>query len=187
MDRIPSESGGQDHLVVRFDVDGQSVVGRAPLFDRGQYDLGESVMVLYDRTDPTRIVLDKERYNLETPFLFWSAVVVGGALPGLMGWWWTRRIRRLATAPGPTFAMLATVADERRRPWTPRRRWLTLYSLDATADDAAPVGAYAVMADSSIPRCWRRPAQVKGNVRDGGLAVARVDDRVAWPVGRLHE
>jgi hypothetical protein len=114
-------------------------------------------------------------------------MVVGGALPGVMGWWWTRRVRRLAAAPGPTFAMLASVADERRRPWTPRRRWVTLYSLDATADDAPPVGTYPVMLDSSIPLARRRPAAVKGNVRDGGLVVARIDDRIAWPVGRLHD
>jgi hypothetical protein len=187
VERIPSESGGQDHVLVRFSVEGERFEGRAALFDAGKYDDGQKVEVLYDRADPTRIVLDEERYNLETPFLFWSAMVVGGALPGLMGWWWTRRVRRLATAPGPTFAMLASVVDDRRRPWTPRRRWVTLYSLDDTADGAAPVGTYPVMPDSSIPLASRRPAQVKGNVRDGGLVVARVDDRIAWPVGRLHD
>ena len=184
--REPAESGGQDHVLVRFDLGGRSVEGRAPVLDDGAYDAGESVTVLYDPADPERIVLDQERYNAETPFLFWSAVAVGGLLPGLMGWWWVRRVRRLAGAGGPAFAMLADVADERRRPWSPKRRWVTLHSLDASSDDHPPVGSYPVMADTALPLGVRRPAEVKGNVRDGGLVVARIDERVAWPGGRLR-
>jgi hypothetical protein len=186
MGHVRSESGGQDHVLVRFVVDGRSVVGQAPSLDGSAYDRGQKVLVLYDHEDPEHIVLDEERYNAETPFLFWSAVVVGGLLPGIMGWWWAMRVRRVAAAEGPAFAMLASVADDRPRPWNRRRRWVTLHALDATADDHAPVGSYPLMVDTPLPLGHRAHAEVKGNVRDGGLVVARIDERIAWPGGRLR-
>jgi hypothetical protein len=183
---LRAEGGWQDHVLVRFQAAGQDVQAQAPSFDAGQYHKGQPVKVLYDPRRPAEIRLDEERYNAEGPFLFWAAVLVGGLLPVLMGWWWVRRVRRLTTIDGPAFAMVANVADEQLRPWSPKRRWVTLYSLDAATDDRQPVGAYPLMPETQLRVGAEQSAEVKGNVRDGGLVVARIGERIAWPRRRLR-
>ena len=61
---------------------------------------------------------------------------------------------------------------------------MTLFPLHGTT----PVGAYPLMAGVPLaaPRTDRIAADVKGNVRDGGLVVARCDGQVLWPRGRLR-
>jgi hypothetical protein len=53
----------------------------------------------------------------------------------------------------------------------------------------APVGAYRLMAGVAVAPTRppaRLPAEVKGEVRDGGLVVARGDGQVLWPRARLR-
>jgi Protein of unknown function (DUF3592) len=183
---LPAEGGWQDHVLVRFEANGRRVEAQAPAIDARKYTAGKSVGVLYDPDHPHEIRLDEERYNAEGPFLFWSAVAVGGLLPIIMGCWWVGRVRRLATVGGPAFAMVASVADEQQRPWSPKRRWVTLYSLDAASDRGRPVGSYPAMSETKLRVGTEQSAEVKGNVRDGGLVVARVGDRIAWPRRRLR-
>jgi hypothetical protein len=60
--------------------------------------------------------------------------------------------------------------------------------LDAPVGGARqrPVGSYRLMSRVPVPNGAWVPAEVKGNVRNGGLVVARVGDVIAWPVGRLR-
>ena len=126
--------------------------------------------MLYDPDRPERMLLDEERYDAASPGLLWSAVLVGGLLPMAMGWWWVRRLRRTATADAPTFAMGVTVEQARPRWWNVRRPWVTLFPLDGP--DARAVGRYPLMSGVVLGDIGAM-AEVKGQVRDGGLVVAR--------------
>ena len=82
--------------------------------------------------------------------------------------------------------MEATVGPSRPRWWNRRRPWVTLFPLHG----ATPVGAYPLMSGvavaAPVPGADRLATDVKGNVRDGGLVVARCDGQVLWPRGRLR-
>ena len=182
-----NEDSWMQYVVVELTVDGRTVTGRAPVLDPGRYRVGEDVAVLYDPDRPERILLDEERYDAASPGLLWSAVLVGGLLPMAMGWWWVRRLRRTAAADGPTFAMGVTVEPARPRWWNVRRPWVTLFPLDGP--DARAVGRYPLMS-GVVLGATGTTAEVKGQVRDGGLVVARPAGSdagaVLWPRGRLR-
>jgi hypothetical protein len=202
--RVPDESSWVAHVMVRFTAGGQPILARAPVADPKAYDPGQQVLVLYDPKRPEHVLLDKDRYNAETSFLFWAAVGVGGLLPMLFGWWWVRRLRRLARRSGPSFAVVATVSAMRPRPWNRTHDWVTLLPLDADATPVArarsaaepgsfeaptkiePIGSYRLMTGAVVRAASSSPAEVKGNLRPGGLVVARVGDAVAWPSSRLR-
>lgn len=181
------EQSWMQHVVVELIVDGRTVTGRAPVLDPQRYRVGEEVEVLYDPDRPERILLDEERYDAASPGLLWSAVLVGGLLPMAMGWWWVRRLRRTAAANAPTFAMGVTVEQARPRWWNVRRPWVTLFPLDGP--DARAVGRYPLMSGVVLGDTGTT-AEVKGQVRDGGLVVARPAGSdagaVLWPRGRLR-
>ena len=168
------------HVIVEYPGDGAIRQGRAPVLDPGKYRIGQSVRVLYD--DSGRVLLDAERYDAASPAFYASALLVAGFLPMLFGWWWVRRVRRIAGETGPAFAMQVQVADLRPRWWNLRRPWVTLLPLDAPSQ---PVGSYPLMG--GVPTVLRAgvTGEVKGHVRDGGLVVAH-DGRVLWPRGRLR-
>ena len=187
--------------MVRFTVGGQQILARAPVADPKAYEAGQRVVVLYDPKHPEHVLLDKDRYNAETSFLFWAAVGVGGLLPMLFGWWWVRRLRRLARRSGPSFAVVATVGAMRPRPWNRTHDWVTLLPLDADATPVVrsrsaadvepsptirPIGSYRLMTGAVVRAAGSSPAEAKGNLRPGGLVVARVGDAVAWPGSRLR-
>jgi hypothetical protein len=232
---------------VTFTAGGQTVLTRTAVGDKGPYHVGKGVTVLYDPAKPTHVVLATDRYDAETPFLFWSAVATGGLLPILFGWWWVRRVRRLAEGPGTAFAVRATVADLRPGRWNRRRRYVTLHALDAhlpplrpptpggatametglpapgpteagppvpgspeagppvpgspepgptvppeqgalVPDPAThrPIGSYLLMTGVVLDPAVGLHAEAKGDLRAGGLVVARVGDEVAWPRRRLR-
>ena len=79
------------------------------MLDPGEYEVGQAVRVLYD--DGGRVLLDAERYDAGSPAFYASALLVGGLFPSLFGWWWVRRVRRIAGGGGPAFAMQVQVAD----------------------------------------------------------------------------
>jgi hypothetical protein len=203
-DLMKDEASFIPHIEVWFQAGAQVIVTRAAVADRGAYHVGQVVTVLYDPAEPTHIVLDTDRYNAETPFLFWAAVAVGGLLPIVFGWSWVRRIRRLAERPGTAFAVRATVADLRPRKWNRRRRWVVLHALDAhlppppagAASDLPasssgrspvhPIGSYPLMTGVVLDRGIGLPTEAKGSLRPGGLVVARVGDEIAWPRRRLR-
>jgi hypothetical protein len=168
------------HVIVEYPGGGAIRQGRAPVLDPGKYRIGQSVRVLYD--DSGRVLLDAERYDAASPAFYASALLVAGFLPMLFGWWWVRRVRRIAGETGPAFAMQVQVADLRPRWWNLRRPWVTLLPLDAPGQ---PVGSYPLMG--GVPTVLRAgvTGEVKGHVRDGGLVVAH-DGRVLWPRGRLR-
>jgi len=168
------------HVTVEYTVAGATRRGRAPVLDPGEYEVGQSVPVLYD--DHGRVLLDTERYDAASPAFYASALLVAGALPVLFGWWWVRRVRRIAGGNGPAFAMQVRVADLRPRWWNLRRPWVTLLPLDAPDQ---PVGAYPLMGGVPTAGDDGSTGEVKGHVRDGGLVVAH-DGRVLWPRGRLR-
>ena len=168
------------HVVVEYSRAGASRQGRAPVLDPGEYRVGQTVRVLYD--DGGRVVLDAERYDAGSPAFYASALLVAGALPVLFGWWWVRRVRRIAGGSGPAFAMEVQVAELRPRWWNLRRPWVTLLPLDAPDQ---PVGSYPLMGGVPVVIDGRATGEVKGHVRDGGLVVAH-DGRVLWPRGRLR-
>jgi hypothetical protein len=190
VERLDEQASWVPHVLVRFEVPGHVLISaRAPVEDAGRYVPDQSVAVLYDPQRPTHALLDQDRYNAETPFLFWSAVAVGGILPIAFGLWWVGRLRRLATRGGPSFAVVATVAEQRPRAWNRRRPWVTLHPLDVPAkalDGRRPIGSYPLMAGAGVAKGTRLPAEAKGRLRQGGLVVTRVGDGVAWPSGRLH-
>jgi len=200
-DLMKEEASFIPHIEVSFQAGARVIVTRAAVADRGAYHLGQVVTVLYDPSEPSHIVLDTDRYNAETPFLFWAAVAVGGLLPIVFGWWWVRRIRRLAERPGTAFAVRATVADLRPRRWNRRRRWVVLHALDAHLPPPAetgggpsangplpvhPIGSYPLMTGVVVDRGVGLPTEAKGSLRPGGLVVARVGDEIAWPRRRLR-
>ena len=168
------------HVVVEYSRAGASRQSRAPVLDPGEYRVGQTVRVLYD--DGGRVVLDAERYDAGSPAFYASALLVAGALPVLFGWWWVRRVRRIAGGSGPAFAMQVQVADLRPHWWNLRRPWVTLLPLDASDQ---PVGSYPLMGGVPVVIDGRATGEVKGHVRDGGLVVAH-DGRVLWPRGRLR-
>ena len=168
------------HVTVEYPGGGATRQGRAPVLDPGEYEVGQSVRVLYD--DSGRVLLDAERYDAASPAFYASALLVGGALPVLFGWWWVRRVRRIAGGTGPAFAMQVQVAELRPRWWNLRRPWVTLLPLDAPDQ---PVGSYPLMGGVTTVIGGGATGEVKGHVRDGGLVVAH-DGRVLWPRGRLR-
>jgi len=171
----------RQHVTVLVDLGDRTGLGRAPVLDSEAYTPGQSVVVLYD---DGRVLLEEERYDAASPALWWSAILFGGLLTIGMGWWWVHRCRRTASGAAPAFAMEAAVDATRPRWWNRRRPWVTLFPLHGTT----PVGAYPLMAGVPLaaPRTDRIAADVKGNVRDGGLVVARCDGQVLWPRGRLR-
>ncbi len=169
------------HVTVEYPSAGVTRQGQAPVFDPGKYHIGQSAPVLYD--DGGRVLLDAERYDAASPAFYGSALLVAGALPVLFGWWWVRRVRRIAGGSGPAFAMQVQVADLRPRWWNLRRPWVTLLPLDASDQ---PVGSYPLMGGVPTVLGAGSTGEVKGHVRDGGLVVAH-DGRVLWPRGRLRE
>ena len=176
------------HVAVHIRLDGRTVTAQAPVIDPTAYEPGQAVTVLYDPSRPQWVRLDEERYDAETPALLWAAVLAGGLLPGLMGLWWVRRVRRAARQDAPAFAMWATVAEIRPRRWNRRRRWVTLYPLDAVSDEAdvEAIGSYPLMPEVPVRLGARQRAEAKGNVRDGGAVVARIGEVIAWPSARLR-
>jgi hypothetical protein len=181
VDARREEGAWRQHVTVLVSVDGRPVLVRAPVLDSAEYTPGQSVVAIYE---DGRVLLDQERYDAASPALWWSAILVAGLLTIGMGWWWVLCCRRTTRAGGPAFAMEAEVADARPRWWNRRRPWVTLFPLHG----ATPVGAYPLMggvvAPTHLPA--RLPAEVKGNVRDGGLVVARGDGQVLWPRARLR-
>jgi hypothetical protein len=168
------------HVTVEFAADGARQRGRAPVFDTGAYEPGQTVDVLYDTNG--RVMLDEERYDASSPAFFASALLAGGVLPIVFGWWWVRRVQRIASGTGPTFAMQVRVAETRPRWWNLRRPWVTIVPLDSS-DDA--VGSYPLMARVPVALESGPIGEVKGHVRDGGLVVAQAG-WVLWPRGRLR-
>lgn len=168
------------HVIVEYPAAGATRQGHAPVLDPGEYRVGQSVRVLYDGSG--RVLLDAERYDAASPAFYASALLVAGALPVLFGWWWVRRVRRIAGGSGPAFAMHVQVADLRPRWWNLRRPWVTLLPLDALDQ---PVGSYPLMGGVPTGVSAGATGEVKGHVRDGGLVVAH-DGRVLWPRGRLR-
>ena len=182
------EASWLQHVRVGLRLGPRVFIGAAPVADPDRYEPGQEVDVLYDPGRPERIRLDEERYDAGSPGLFWSAILVAGFLPVAMGWWWTRRLRRVAASRGPAFAMRAIVADDRPHWWNLRRPWVTLLPLDSPPGGAPaqPVGAYPLMAAVPVVIDAGRPTEVKGQVRDGGLVVARAEPIILWPRGRLR-
>ena len=90
------------HVAVEYTVDGSPRQGRAPVIDPEQYDVGQSVRVLYDGSG--RVLLDAERYDAASPAFYgtrsWSAAPfpsssVGGGYGGCGG------SRAAAARPSP--------------------------------------------------------------------------------------
>ena len=83
--------------------------------------------------------------------------------------------------------MGVTVEQARPRWWNVRRPWVTLFPLDGP--DARAVGRYPLMSGVVLGDIGAT-AEVKGQVRDGGLVVARPagsdTGAVLWPRGRLR-
>ena len=168
------------HVTVEYRDGGATRQGQAPVLDPGKYHAGQSVRVLYD--EGGRVLLDAERYDAASPALYGSALLVAGALPVLLGWWWVRRVRGIAGGSSPAFAMQVQVAELRPRWWNLRRPWVTLLPLDAPDQ---PVGSYPLMGGVPTASDAGATGEVKGHVRDGGLVVAHYG-RVLWPRGRLR-
>ena len=179
VDAKSDDSSLVQHVTVELRVDGATRTARAPVFDPSVYRPGQTVRVLYDEAG--RVMLDEERYDASSPAFFACVLLAGGVLPVLLGWAWVRRVRRLAAGPGPTFAMQVRVAEDRPRWWNVRRPWVTLLPLDAPED---PVGSYPLMARVPLVPTTVT-GEVKGNVREGGVVVARTGT-VLWPRGRLR-
>jgi hypothetical protein len=182
VDNRRAEGAWRQHVTVQVAVDGRRWLGRAPVADPAAYETGQPVEVLYERG---RVLVEDERYDVASPALLWSAVLVAGLLTAGMGWWWVGRCRRTIARSGPAFAMEAVIGGGPPRPrwWNLQRPWVTLLPLHGDA----PVGAYPLMAGVAVaPTRSRVTAEVKGKVRDGGLVVARSDGQVLWPRGRLR-
>jgi hypothetical protein len=182
VDTRRDENAWRQHVTVEVDVEGQPRLARAPVLDPDEYTPGQSVVVLYE---DGRVLLDEERYDVASPALLWCAILLVGLLTIGMGWWWVHNCRRTAMREGPAFAVEAEVGPARPRWWNRRRPWVTLFPLHGDA----PVGAYPLMAGVAVAPTRppaRLPAEVKGEVRDGGLVVARGDGQVLWPRARLR-
>ncbi len=136
--------------------------------------------------DDGRVLLEQERYDAVSPALWCSAILVAGLLTIGMGWWWVHRCRRTAAGAAPAFAM---EADGRPGP-------SPMVEPSPPLGDAVPAArgdaGGRLSADGrggrggACPGAVRLATDVKGNVRDGGLVVARCDGQVLWPRGRLR-
>lgn len=170
-----------DHLVIRFRVDGRDVLARAPSGDAMSYRIGERVTVLYDRRNPSRrIEVSEEPYDSSgggVPALFLFLVGAGPAGAFAL---WSRRLRHVMRTTNDGFLMQAGI-------WRRRDRlgrvhvWLSVWPLDAdvTTD---PIASYRLLSGQ---RVWllpmRGPAVVRGEPRQGGVMIASAGDYVFWP------
>lgn len=153
---------------------------KATRYTADKPEAGDEVALDVHRDNPKLVQLEGDRYR--PPPL--SAVTVLVVLPlfafalRLLS---VRRTSRLTSAPGPAFLMFGTLTLSRLR----RGAMLHLFPVDAEPG-TAPLCTVRLLTAAGFP--LGGPAfrvEVKGSPRAFGRIVARVDERILWPRGRV--
>jgi hypothetical protein len=173
---------GPYRLPVSFVLNGTSHIAQPPTIDRDAYDVGMSVEVWVDPRNPDRVRLTTEPYDAASPVTLWSLFVVLGVTAIVLRLWRVRRLVRLATSTAPTWSFHGQVVGERR--FGLDRQWLVLRSLDGS--EGQPVAGFPLLRGQATWHAYQPlDTLVRGEVNDGGTAVALVDGLVLWPAGRV--
>ncbi len=145
-------------------------------------EVGASVRVVAERSDPLFVALEDDRPTLAYNLTVYLALALAGALPLVLRRLNVRRVERLVAAAEPAFSMLGTLSRPRFRR---RRSELHLYALDAAAG-AGPVCSVPVLSTGQAPFGVTFPVEVKGRPRPLGCVVARTTTAVLWPAGQAR-
>ena len=145
------------------------------------YEIGDIVFVLYDRSDARHIALEGETYDgLGVAFLP-TIIVLIGAWIATGAFFWTRRIARIASTSTHTYVM-------RSRRWTRSGlrggTWLTLFSSDPA--DTVPIASYRLMRGPAPDPRQAPDVLVRGELSAGGVVVARDPETIYWPRARVR-
>jgi hypothetical protein len=178
------EGGDDSHVPVRFVVDGRDVTAEAPVAERGPYEPGEQVEILYDPSRPQVARLVEQPFDLATPLAFFVGLALLAVTYAAVVWWRTVRLLRLARSRHTAFAFAGRLQHEERKV-RGEQTWVLLEALDGAAG-APPVASVPILPGQPLPDASPFAALVKGDVRDGGMAVVLAGDEILWPSGRVR-
>ena len=142
-------------------------------------EAGSDVGARVDRFDPHDVLLDTDEYPVTSVADLLLGVLLSlipAATVGLR-MFAVRRLRRLASGNGPSFAMLAAISGT----WPfGRRARLHLFPLDARPG-TAPLCSVPLLVSVGLPAGSAFPVEVKGSPRPLGRVIVRHGNDVLWP------
>jgi hypothetical protein len=178
---MPSTGDGDDRIRLTFaDARGRRVVATTRVNDAGKYKAGDSVAIVYDRSNPHRVRTIGDAAPTWEDNLVIPVVVILILLPvSLYGLASSFRLRRLEKRSGSGTPMMLNVVCTFRH----RRQvaWAVLDNADTT--DLA-VRIPVQFCDK--PLAPNTPVTVKGKTRPGGRVIIHGPDRVILPLGRMR-
>jgi hypothetical protein len=172
-----------DRIRVAFATpDGQLVEASVPVSDLQRYDLGSTVEVAFDPSNPRRA---RTVEDWSPPYVIPAGIAALLALVSLLlawrSWRWPARLRRLATeAPRGVRMVLSTVSAGGRVPG----RWAVLWE-PGMAPASPPQLAFRV-ADAEEPSAELVDVELVGERRRRMVGFLKTPTGVMWPSGTIR-